>query len=258
MAQVHAVVGADRDGCSGHRALRLKHQQTCICRPPFSGVRSFRWRGDRFLLLPRVGALGSSSTITEVMASAPPSTGVGDPAPCFGVRDLGGRALLRLAPGGEIGGRVGVAVNDQVTVLAGKDPSRQGHVLVDPPARRAGLGRGEKARGPSPSGTGLGAIPLFNEDAEDPVPTGVAEMRKLIERSDALLFATPNTTGRFRVCSRTPWTGPLGPSERLFSPTSPLQRSARAPSHRGLRRRFRTCKRCFRPCAQKSSMPVLP
>lgn len=38
---------------------------------------------------------------------------------------------------------------------------------------------------------GLEAVPLFNEDTEDPLPTGVAEMRQLIERSDALLIATP-------------------------------------------------------------------
>jgi chromate reductase len=38
---------------------------------------------------------------------------------------------------------------------------------------------------------GLDAVPLFNEDAEDPVPAGVAEMRQLIEKSDALLIATP-------------------------------------------------------------------
>jgi len=38
---------------------------------------------------------------------------------------------------------------------------------------------------------GLGAVPLFNEDAEDPVPGGVTEMRQLIESSDALLIATP-------------------------------------------------------------------
>jgi chromate reductase, NAD(P)H dehydrogenase (quinone) len=38
---------------------------------------------------------------------------------------------------------------------------------------------------------GLGAVPLFNEDTEDPVPAGVAEMRRLIEGSDALLIATP-------------------------------------------------------------------
>jgi chromate reductase, NAD(P)H dehydrogenase (quinone) len=38
---------------------------------------------------------------------------------------------------------------------------------------------------------GLEAVPLFNEDDEDPVPAGVAEMRQLIERSDALLIATP-------------------------------------------------------------------
>jgi chromate reductase, NAD(P)H dehydrogenase (quinone) len=38
---------------------------------------------------------------------------------------------------------------------------------------------------------GLAAVPSFNEDAEDPVPAGVAEMRDLIERSDALLIATP-------------------------------------------------------------------
>lgn len=38
---------------------------------------------------------------------------------------------------------------------------------------------------------GLDAVPLFNEDAEDPAPAGVAEMRQLIARSDALLIATP-------------------------------------------------------------------
>jgi chromate reductase, NAD(P)H dehydrogenase (quinone) len=38
---------------------------------------------------------------------------------------------------------------------------------------------------------GLGTVPLFNEDAEDPVPRGVAEMRQLIEKSDAVLIATP-------------------------------------------------------------------
>ncbi len=38
---------------------------------------------------------------------------------------------------------------------------------------------------------GLEAVPLFNQDAEDPVPAGVAEMRQLIENSDALLIATP-------------------------------------------------------------------
>ncbi len=78
------------------------------------------------------------------MASAPPSTGFGDPAPCFGVRGLSGRALLGLAPGSEIGGRVGVAVSDEATVLTAKDPMGQGHLLPDPPARRAGLGGGEK------------------------------------------------------------------------------------------------------------------
>ena len=38
---------------------------------------------------------------------------------------------------------------------------------------------------------GLDAVPLFNEDEEDPAPAGVAEMRQLIENSDALLIATP-------------------------------------------------------------------
>lgn len=38
---------------------------------------------------------------------------------------------------------------------------------------------------------GLGSVPLFNEDAEDPVPSGVDEMRQLIARSDALVIATP-------------------------------------------------------------------
>jgi chromate reductase, NAD(P)H dehydrogenase (quinone) len=42
---------------------------------------------------------------------------------------------------------------------------------------------------------GLGAVPLFNEDAEDPVPAGVEAMRQLIERSDALLIATPEYNG---------------------------------------------------------------
>jgi len=38
---------------------------------------------------------------------------------------------------------------------------------------------------------GLESVPLFNEDAEDPTPSGVAEMRQLIARSDALLIVTP-------------------------------------------------------------------
>ncbi len=38
---------------------------------------------------------------------------------------------------------------------------------------------------------GLGKVPLFNEDAEDPLPGGVAEMRQLMEKSDALLIVTP-------------------------------------------------------------------
>jgi chromate reductase, NAD(P)H dehydrogenase (quinone) len=38
---------------------------------------------------------------------------------------------------------------------------------------------------------GLGEVPLFNEDTEEPVPAGVADMRQLIQGSDAVLIATP-------------------------------------------------------------------
>ena len=39
---------------------------------------------------------------------------------------------------------------------------------------------------------GLGAVPLFNEDLETgPAPDAVADMRELIDESDALLIATP-------------------------------------------------------------------
>jgi chromate reductase, NAD(P)H dehydrogenase (quinone) len=39
---------------------------------------------------------------------------------------------------------------------------------------------------------GLGAVPLFNEDLESgPAPTEVADLRELIQRSEALLIVTP-------------------------------------------------------------------
>ena len=57
----------------------------------------------------------------------------------------------------------------------------------------------EAAAGLAPDGlsidvyAGLGSIPLFNEDLERPglLPPGVADLRRAVARSDALLIATP-------------------------------------------------------------------
>ena len=88
----------------------------CADRPahhPSRVSHSSRVSPSRFLLLPVRRVFESSSTVTVVTASAPPSIGIGDPAPCLGVRDLGGRGENSLAPGGEVGRGVGVAVDDR-------------------------------------------------------------------------------------------------------------------------------------------------
>jgi chromate reductase len=55
---------------------------------------------------------------------------------------------------------------------------------------------------------GLGAVPPFSEDLEAaPAPAGVAELRQVIAEADAVLLATPSTTGRCPASSRMRWTG---------------------------------------------------
>ena len=76
-------------------------------------------------------------------------------------------------PGGEVAGRVGVTVFPEATALAGKDSLAQRHVLAEPPARRAGLRRGEepgshRQGGPVPVG-------LVSELACQFAPGGVGD-----------------------------------------------------------------------------------
>ena len=106
---------------------------------------------------------------------------------------------------------------------------------------------------------GLEAVPLFNEDAEDPVPAGVAEMRVLIERSDAPLIVTPEYNQAIPgvLKNALDWASrPLGASVLTDMPvavvgTSPLPsggcvgafgraRGALGPARRG--RRSRSCR----------------
>jgi len=71
------------------------------------------------------------------MASAFPSRGVDDPAARLAVRSLG---MGTLGPGGEVGGGVAVAVDDQAAAGTAKDPLGQPHLSSDIAAHRANLG----------------------------------------------------------------------------------------------------------------------
>ena len=79
------------------------------------------------------------------MASAFPSRGMGNPAACLTVRDLGDIQFGCLGPGGEIRGGVAVAVHDQPATIAAEGPCPQRHLLRDPATPRTGLGRGKPA-----------------------------------------------------------------------------------------------------------------
>ncbi len=52
----------------------------------------------------------------------------------------------------------------------------------------------------------IGQLPHFNQDFESTPPPEVTDFKRRIEAADAVLFATPNTTARFRASSRTPST----------------------------------------------------
>jgi hypothetical protein len=88
---------------------------------------------------------GAGFAIAEAMASAFPSRGIGDPAARLAVRSLSDYLTGGLSPGGEVGGGVAVPVHHQAASLAAVDPFGQLHPVIEPVARRAGLGRGKPA-----------------------------------------------------------------------------------------------------------------
>jgi hypothetical protein len=78
-----------------------------------------------------------------------------------------------LAPGGEVGGGVAVAIDDQAATGAAKDPLGQPHLLLDRSAPRARLG----GRKPAITDNQLGSEPrrLVGELPGQLGPSGIAD-----------------------------------------------------------------------------------
>jgi hypothetical protein len=103
--------------------------------PPFSGVvDSGRWGGVN--VGSRVIRAGFTGT-RGVLVSAVPSAGVGNPASCFGVRGSV-RVVMGLAPAGQIGGRVKIAVGAMPTAT-GEYAVKQRQIMANSPTLRAEL-----------------------------------------------------------------------------------------------------------------------
>jgi hypothetical protein len=60
-------------------------------------------------------------------------------------------------------------------------------------------------------------LPLYSYDYDADYPPVAVELKNAIAAADAVLFVTPETTGRFLVRSRMRSTGPAGPTERTRS-----------------------------------------
>ena len=61
----------------------------------------------------------------------------------------------------------------------------------------------------------LHGIPVFNQDDEVAIPAAVREFKRRVMAANAILFATPDTTTPYQARSRTPSTGPRGPTVRV-------------------------------------------
>jgi hypothetical protein len=106
---------------------------------------------------------------------------------------------------------------------------------------------------------GLGTVPMFNQDLESgPAPRGVADLRELIQSSDAVLIATPEYNGSMPGVLKNllDWASrPYGESVMTTKPVAPW---GRARAQEGARGRWPTWERCSWPCPPRSSMPTSP
>lgn len=66
----------------------------------------------------------------------------------------------------------------------------------------------------------IGDLPLYDQDFDAQYPAQGTRLKDQVRAADAVLFVTPNTTGRCRACSRTPSISARVPTVTVRLPAS--------------------------------------